>query len=129
MDFCDFWLNPFWILEPHCIFFRVLTRYGLQPLSLLTHVVTMKPDSSDVTLQPVPTNGYIAVPEQSLVIQNGQFWNLNLAKILSINNKIVRADPNDTRGAVSWTIGNQFILFLSLVSCMKAPLKRNTLAT
>ena len=111
MDFCDFWLNPFWILEPHCIFFRVLTRYGLQPLSLLTHVVTMTPDSSDVTLQPVPTNGYIAVPEQSLVIQNGQFWNLNLAKILSINNKIVRADTNDTRGAVSWTIGNQFIPF------------------
>jgi hypothetical protein len=71
--------------------------------------VTINPGYSDVTMQPVPTDGYTTIPEQSLVVQNGQFWNLGLSKILSINNKTVRADPNDTRGAVSWNIGNQFV--------------------
>jgi hypothetical protein len=37
--------------------FRMWTSYGLQSVSLPGYVVGMDPDSSDVTLQPIPTDG------------------------------------------------------------------------
>jgi hypothetical protein len=44
--------------------------------------------------------------EQVLALERGQFWNRVLGKVLSMNDNVLTADTNDTRGAVNWTIGN-----------------------
>ena len=42
---------------------------------------------------------------QTMVLENGQFWNRNLQKVFSVNDGAVKADFNDTRGAITWKIG------------------------
>jgi hypothetical protein len=90
---------------------RTWTSSGLQSLSDLTQVLGMNINSSNVTLQ---TAGF-GLPEQSLVFRQGQFWNPDFSKVLSINDHLVKADTNDTRGAVSWAIGWFMSVGLTLI--------------
>jgi len=43
---------------------------------------------------------------------NGKLWNRNFGKYLSVNDCIVRADNNDSRGASDWILGVYFINIL-----------------
>jgi hypothetical protein len=43
---------------------------------------------------------------QTIVLENGQLWNRNLQKVFGVNDGAVRADFNDTRGAITWKIGS-----------------------
>ena len=85
--------------------YRTWTSYGLQNMNLTSNILGLSQTSSDVTLQSVPTTASGIVPEQHLVFQNGQLWNPDLKKYLSVNTQFVKADLNDARGATSWTIG------------------------
>ena len=74
-------------------------------MNLTSNILGLSQTSSDVTLQSVPTTASGIVPEQHLVFQNGQLWNPDLKKYLSVNTQLVKADLNDARGATGWTIG------------------------
>jgi hypothetical protein len=45
---------------------------------------------------------------QVLEFIGGKLWNRKFQKFISVNNGIVRADNNDTRGASAWTLGQDF---------------------
>jgi hypothetical protein len=81
----------------------------LQPLSLAGNVLQFDLLTSDVELQPLNSSNLL---QQSLVFDAGRFINTLLGKMLSVNNGVLTADTNDTRGANAWTIG-RFILKLN----------------
>ena len=81
--------------------------HGLQALSVTCDVLQVDPVTSDVLLQPVNISNFQL---QSLVFEDGHFWNKFLYKILSTNSGNLKADTNDTRGGVTWKLGNNHLL-------------------
>ena len=65
-------------------------------------MLQLDPVTSDVTLQPIDA---ASVASQSIVFEDGRFWNKFTMKVLSLNSGKVVADTNDTRGASQWTLG------------------------
>ena len=86
----------------HETFYRTWKSFGLQPLSQTGSVLKLDPVTSDVTLEPLDDE---FVTSQSIVFEDGRFWNKFLMKVLSFNAGKVIADTNDTRGASLWTLG------------------------
>jgi hypothetical protein len=81
---------------------RTWSRRGqLQPLSHLGSSLQLNRTTSKVLLQTIDDLS----DEQVLVLERGQFWNRVLGKVLSMNDNVLTADTNDSRGAVNWTIG------------------------
>ena len=73
----------------------------MQPLSLPTDVLTMDPMTSQVFLSPKSSTNL----SQVLVFDQGKLRNNFMSKYVSVNLGIVKADPDDTRGASSWKLG------------------------
>ena len=82
-------------------FLRTWNLHGLQSLSLSGNVLQFDPVTSSVQPQPVNMSNVL---QQSLVFENGSFWNHLLGKILSLNAGTLKADTNDTRGAITWNL-------------------------
>ncbi len=73
----------------------------MQPLSLSTDVLTLDVDTSEVVLSPKPNDD-----SQVLTFDGEKLKNVLMRKFVSVNQGVVKADTDDSRGASSWTIGN-----------------------
>ena len=73
----------------------------MQPLSLSTDVLTLDVDTSAVVLSPKPND-----VSQVLMFDGEKLKNVLMRKFVSVNQGVVKADTDDSRGASSWTIGD-----------------------